>query len=208
MEQLDDAMIFYLAALPKDIFICIKTIFKLHLRGDIKGQKMSRSKSKASNDIDLKGSSFKCLRAMQMSDVHDLLQQVADTKLSMADLALKCKSLKQLGKIKCGFIKATNSKSWEEAQSLFPEYTPDTMLKPFMSFSFSGEKLPEEFMLFCKKAINAKSQKKKNSMQDLDDIAAFDYQGSTAILLMHDLAKLSPLPLSGVFKKVTLDAFL
>lgn len=125
-------------------FFNIKTIFKIHSKGDLKGQKISRSKAKACKDIDLKGSSFKCLRGVSMSNVQDLLQQVAE---SMAELSNQCSSMKQMEKIKNGFVKGTNCQSWNDTTSKFPEFASEAMLEPFKRLNFSCPKLPDEFVL-------------------------------------------------------------
>ena len=195
-------MIYYLAALPKEIFVSVKNIFNLYSRGDLKGQKISRSKAKACKDIDLKGSSFKCLRGVSILKVKELLQQVADCELSMSELSAQCCSVKHMEKIKSGFMKGTNCQSWEEAVAKFPGFASEAMLEPFKRLNFNSPKIPDDFMSYCKKAVTSKSRVGKNCITEIDNLAIFEYQECIGMLLKQALSKLNPPTLFDAFKEV------
>lgn len=117
VEQLDDAMVFYIASLPATVFSLAERIFQQYSNANVKGQKVPRSKKGVtSTSLDLKGSTSKCLRGIDLSMVEKLLQKVAK---GAHELASQCTSVKQLGKVQAAFIKATNCSNWNEK---FPDY--------------------------------------------------------------------------------------
>ena len=88
---LDDAMVFYLASLPNGIFKTVEKMFLLYLKGQLKGQKIPRSKkSVAATPPDLKGSKLKCLRGVDLEVCHKLLKDVVDKKSSLVELSGEC----------------------------------------------------------------------------------------------------------------------
>ena len=127
-------MVFHLAALPAHTFAIIRSIFHLHSQGQIKGQKLPRSKKTPPKPLHLKGSNFKCLRGIEPSVAESLLSEVVDGQLSFSKLPIQCQAIKQLGRItriQAAFIKATNCETWDEAQDKFPNFTMSEKLEPF-----------------------------------------------------------------------------
>ena len=62
VEQIDDAIVFYLASLPVTLFALVERVFQQYSDANIKGQKVPRSKKGVSSKaLDLKGSTLKCL---------------------------------------------------------------------------------------------------------------------------------------------------
>ena len=93
-------MVFYFSSLPAKIFDLAGQIFLQYSSADIKGQKVPCTrKGVCSKPLDLKGSTLKCLRGVDLSMVKKLLQNVANGVLSLNELASQCVSVKQLGKV-------------------------------------------------------------------------------------------------------------
>ena len=59
MRKLDDACIFFLASLPKDVFETLRKIFDLYSKGNIKGQQVR--KGALGMKLDLKGILIYCI---------------------------------------------------------------------------------------------------------------------------------------------------
>ena len=140
------------------MFKVVEVIFDKFSKGELKGQRVVKSKNKDSKPLDLKGSNFKCLRGMEYATVEDLLQRVSDGKLSMSELGSQCIEIKQLNKIRACFVKGTNSESWKEALQQYPSFTSSEQLLSFKRLSFNSPKLPDEFMKFCRMAVNSKTR--------------------------------------------------
>lgn len=158
MEQLDDALIFFLATLPCNSFKVARSIFQMYSNGKVKGQKVPKSKKNVqAKPLDLKGSNFRCLRGVAEDAVHSLLVDVKNRKLSLQELSSQCQSMKQLSRIQAGFMKATNCSSWDEAEEKYPKFVSPEQLEPFKKLSFTGSTLPEPFMKFCQTAMKSTS---------------------------------------------------
>ena len=204
VEQLDDGLIFYLATLPSATFAVAAIIFQLYSKGKLKGQKVPRSKKNVqSSPLDLKGSNFRCLRGVPENSVHELLTEVKEGKLTLQELSSECHSIKQLAKIQVGFMKATNSNSWEEAQEQFPEFTTSEKLEPFKRLSFTGSTLPEQFMTFCRAAMKyQKGSKDPTDAKEADNMFVIQHQSHLGVFWKMDIFAVNGDNLSKVLEKV------
>ena len=127
MRKLDDACIFFLASLPKDVFETLRKIFDLYSKGNIKGQQVR--KGALGMKLDLKGiliyciipviiyvvfnwltrafntigSNFKPLRGLDAEVAHGLLKDVADKEMSMQEMMAECRDVKVLKEIQTKF---------------------------------------------------------------------------------------------------------
>ena len=197
-------MIFYLSSLPQVIFNTVQLIFNKFTKGDLKGQRLVKSKNKDNQGYDLKGSNFKCLRNIEYDVVASLLQQVSDKNISLSELSSKCMEIKQLNKIRASFVKGTNTENWSEAKEKFPNYSSDEQLLTFKKLSFNSSKLPDEFMLFCRMAVSSKSNS-SSSFTATDNeqfFACTTTGGNHSLVQQHDFASFNPLDLSKLFEKV------
>lgn len=202
MEQLDDAMIFFLASLPQDMFNVVGVIFNKFSKGDLKGQRVVKVKSD-SKPLDLKGSNFKCLRGVDYATVGSLLQQVSDGKLTMFELGSQCVAFKQLSKIKSAFVKGTSSGTWEEATEKFPSFTSSEHLQPFKTLNFNSNKLPDEFMKHCRMAITSSTRSKDTTAIELDKLFVLPHNGCSGIIWKSGLIKITPLDFNKLLKSVS-----
>ena len=127
--MLDDACIFFLAALPKETFSALEKAFDMYSKGEVKGQVAKRGS--LGKKLDLKGSNFK-LRGLDMEVVTELLTEVAKDKISITEMGAECLKIKRLRDIQRAFVKETGVKSWEEAESKFPEFTTAEAFDEFL----------------------------------------------------------------------------
>ena len=204
MEHLDDALIFYLASLPSSTFGVAEAIFKSFAKGTLKGQKVPRSKKNVqSKPLDMRGSNFRCLRGVPENTVHKLLVEVKEGKLTLQELSTQCQAIKQLSKIQVGFMKATNCQSWEEALDNYPAFTTPEKLEPFKKLNFSGNTLPDSFMVFCRVAMSScKSAAGDSNMGEDDDLFVLQHQAQIGIFWKQDVLSVNGESLDAMFDKV------
>ena len=199
-------MVFYLASLPNGIFKTVEKMFLLYSKGQLKGQKIPRSKkSVAAKPPDLKGSKLKCLRGVDLEVGHKLLKDVVDMKSSLVELSGECSAVKQLNKIQTCFLKVTNLSSWKEANERYPEDTKTEKLETFCKLNFSSPTIPEPFMRFCQQAMKAKrlssiSKSHTDSKVD-DDLFITELNHCLALFLKENVLDLGE-KLEDVWKKV------
>ena len=147
-------MIFFLASLPSHSYNKLCEVYKKFSEGTLKGQHIPRSKKGTlSKPPDLKGSKFKCLRGVPLQDVSRLLLELSEETISLAELSSECNSIKQLQKVQAAFMKGTNTSTWEECQQKYPSYATAEQLEPFKKLDFKPNKLPEQFLKFCQRAL-------------------------------------------------------
>ena len=150
-------MIFYLASLSCEAYGALTTIYQRFADGVLKSHHIPRSKGTLAKPPDPKGSKFKCLRGISEDVVCSLLREVAEGKISPAEVNSECISIKQLHKVQSAFIKGTNSSSWAEAQEKYPKFATAEQLQPFKKFNFST-KLPEQFLKFCQRIMHTEGE--------------------------------------------------
>jgi hypothetical protein len=159
VDQLDDGMIFFLASLPKESFDLVKNIYKKFVDVELKSQTVPRAKKgTTAKQLDLKGSQFKCLRGIEVSNVHRLLVEVSDCTISLREMGSECTALKLMQKVQSAFVRGTNSETWEMACDNFPKYTTSEYLEPFKKLDFSGKSLPSTFLNFCQRVLAENTQ--------------------------------------------------
>lgn len=131
-------MIFYLSSLPNQSFDVLKQVYY----AELKSQSVPRSKKGTiGKHLDLKGSQFKCLRGLEVPEVHRLLIEL-NSKISLKEMGNECATIKQMQKVQVAFIRGTNCKNWDEPCERFPLFTTAEQLEPFKKLNFSGKTLP------------------------------------------------------------------
>ena len=174
-------MVFYFASLPCASFDVAEKVFDQYANAELKWQKIPRSKrGVSSKPPDLKGSTLKCLRGIDISMVTKLLQSVTDGDASLHDLASQCLSIKQLGKVQTAFMKATNSGSWSEVESKYPEFVMPEKLEVFKKLNFNKPTIPTEFMKYCQQAM-----KKSRQPSFGDGTATLTFTGDNIFAIEH-----------------------
>ena len=207
VEQLDDGMVFYFASLPSASYKLAEQVFRKFRDAELKGQKVPRSKKGVhSNPPDLKGSSMKCLRGIEPTMVHDLLQGVASGNTSLHELACQCTSIKQLGRIQSAFMKGSNCSSWGEAEEKYPEFIVPEKLEVFKKLNFNKPTLPTEFMRYCQRAMKKVKQHAVEGTATFkgDHIFALEHAKTNArgVFWNHDILEMNGSSLEHAFAQV------
>ena len=96
-------MIFYLSSLPSDAYSQLQKVYSMYTEGALKGQ---RTLKKNTRPLDLKGSKFKPFRGLNKGIVFQLLCELSQKKISLAEMAVECNSRKQLVKVQLAFCKS------------------------------------------------------------------------------------------------------
>lgn len=178
----------------------------------LKGQKVPRAKKGVqSKPLDLKGSNFRCLRGVSELTVHKLLLEVSEEKLSLQEIAVQCADAKVLSKIQLGFIKATNCASWEDALQKFPMFTTAEKLEPFKCLDFSSSTLPEQFMMFCRSALNYSPEEDNDAvavnLKEDDNLFVIEHQSSIGLFWKTDVFTVNSDNMNRIFEKVSYPLF-
>jgi len=193
-------MIFYLASLSCEAYSSLTTIYQKFADGVLKGQHIPRSKKGTlAKPPDLKGSKFKCLRGISEDVVCSLLREVAEGKISPAEMNSECVSIKQLHKVQSAFIKGTNSSSWAEAQEKYPKFATAEQLEPFKKLNFST-KLPEQFLKFCQRIMRTGGECDASNSSDTDSTFCTSANNSVGIFWKEDTMLIDPSKVQTLFQ--------
>lgn len=195
--------------LPASIFCNIRVIFDKYSKGLLKGQKPSRSKKSQEKALELKGSNFKCLRGIETSTAHSLLTELSEGQMSFLELQAECQTIKQLSKMQAAFVKATNSRTWEEACEKYPKFTSTDKFEPYKKLNFSNPTIPEEFMKFCQIAIKCTSNNINETAEvyDDDDIFLLTYKCVFGVFCQKGILGISTNALEDIFEKVNIYVY-
>ena len=78
--------------------------------------------------MDLKGNNFKPLRGLEMDVVLEVLQKVAEKKMTLHEMASHCSKVKDLRVVQKKFVQATGLESWEDVSERLPLFaTPEAL---------------------------------------------------------------------------------
>ena len=180
VEQLDERMIFFLASLRVSAYNIVSKIFESYSEGKLKDQNIPRSKKGIKSIPDLKGSTFKPFRGLDSETFISIMTDIKDLNSSIKEATVRCNDVKKLQKIQQSFMRVVNVASWNEATELYPRHCTPEKLEPFKRLDFSGLKLPEQFIQFCK---SAKSSLTDALSQSNDDDAFIIKSGSNVGLI-------------------------
>ena len=144
-------MILFLASLPQDEYEILQEIFKKFEECDLKDQTLTRTQRTKMSKLDCKGTYFKPLRGVEQATRKNLLKKVRDGDMSFGELAKACEYAKNMKKVQAGFMNLLNIDNWDEATKLYPEYTTEESLEPFLKLSFKPSP-PATFIALCQQA--------------------------------------------------------
>lgn len=116
----------------------------------LKGQKMQCG-LKIITKPEIKQQYLAPIRRLNMNDQLSLLLRCKNKELSLTEMKKEAETLKRLEILNKQFVKFTNSKSWEDAQTHFQPFASDCELKKFTTLDVSKE-IPQSFVNFCWKA--------------------------------------------------------
>ena len=146
VRALDDACVFFLASLPKEMFMAAEEVFNLYSTGGIKGQVAKRGT--LGKKLDLKGSNFKHARGIDVTTLHQLLGEVARQEKSITEMAAECVKVKRLRDLHHSFMLQMGSSSWEEATTKYPGHTTPEALDEFLCVPFSPKSPTLRYIIY------------------------------------------------------------
>lgn len=99
---------------------------------------------------------------------------------------MKLKILKRMYLLKKSFMKLTNTRSWEDATSKFPQCACESQLKRFITLDMAKD-IPKPFLDFCKRAKSLCDAHDNNEQAlglvvKLGDVIAFAIQAKVSEL--------------------------
>lgn len=127
-------------------------VIDLYEHAKLKGQKLNLANLLAKPEF--KQQHLAPIRALDVDHQCKLLQRVIDGELSLAELKSESSKMKQLQSLRIAFVRLTNTKSWEDANSSFPVYATDEQLLKFIHLDMK-KCIPKSFSDFCLRAKNS-----------------------------------------------------
>ena len=140
--------------------------------GKLKDQKLSK-KSLISKP-EFKQHHFQCLHNLAPSFQEQILQQVADCKITLEEMKKQSNNFRALENVKKVFARATTTNSsWEEARVRFPWHTSEENFSQFLGLNFN-KGVPDSFRSYIQAALKGEKHYEKNRHV---------YQGSEAVVI-------------------------
>ena len=172
-------MVFFLSSLKRDSFKLLDGIYAAFAEGKLKGQSVSRSNKGINSFPDLKGSTFKPFRGLDVTTIHLILLQIFNKECSLKEAASQCNDIKSLQRIQSAFMKLTNVETWEDAVEKYPTFTTVQKLEPFKTLNFTNPKvIPPQFFKFCQHAMASPNNAETENGDELFHIENNDVQGT------------------------------
>ncbi|XP_019860419.1 PREDICTED: uncharacterized protein LOC109588741 [Amphimedon queenslandica] len=84
----------------------------------------------------------------------ELLGLVINKEICLKDMKTRADNFRQYEMMKKAFVRCTNSRNWDEATSLYPNFID--RLGQFSRLTFSKPQLPDTFLTFCQAAIDSR----------------------------------------------------
>ena len=192
-------MIFFLATLPNETFVILSSIFKKYLNGEFGYQNVPRSKKGIKSSLDLKGSTFKPFRALDISTIHELLLKIEDETMTIKEAMMQCGDIKKLHKIQQAFVKGMELDTWEKAVEVYPQFATAEKLEPFKHLNFSKAELPPQFLNYCQYI------KTPGNVSDIntDKLFSFNYLDCTSIFWKNSVSNISVNAIDTIFTTTT-----
>ena len=131
IRPLDDASIFFLASLPKEVYLLAERVFTLYSLCQLKGQTSKRGG--LGQRMDLKGNNFKPLRGLEVEVTKEVLEAVAEKTMTLQEMANHCAKVKQLRLVQKAFLEAIGLETWEDAVEKVPSFATTEALDEFAS---------------------------------------------------------------------------
>ncbi|KXJ07032.1 hypothetical protein AC249_AIPGENE18227 [Exaiptasia diaphana] len=115
----------FMSSLREDVFNMWLDVVTAYETFKLKGQVPTTKRNRLAIDgvkqkPTLNASRFKCIRGLPHESIVDLLTEVRQGNLSLAEMTTKAEELKAIGIIKAEFVKLAGMKTWEEVKQRFP----------------------------------------------------------------------------------------
>jgi hypothetical protein len=118
--------------------------------------------------------SFVCLAGMSQESKHYALDLVLDHGKTLAEMKAWCENSKKLQGVREMFAKVVGCKTFEEAQEMYPNYSTDVKLEPFVTVLNLGPKgkdkaVPQVFQRYCNNAVRITNRPSLASTESIKD---------------------------------------
>ena len=134
--------------------------------GKLKDQKLSK-KSLISKP-EFKQHHFQCLHNLAPSFQEQILQQVADCKITLEEMKKQSNNFRALENVKKVFARATTTNSsWEEARVRFPWHTSEENFSQFLGLNFN-KGVPDSFRSYIQAALKGENIMRRTDMSIRD----------------------------------------
>jgi hypothetical protein len=158
MSRTQKENIFAQATFSSKVYKIATLVMDKYEEGLLKDQK----KSKKNSLTEIKQHHLQPLCRLPEKIQLDLLACVRKGELSLKEMKVNADRYRQIEQIKKSFVKLTNSRSWETAESVYPNFACADALQQFVSLSFKGD-VPKSFQVYCQSAINSKENCEENA---------------------------------------------
>ncbi|KXJ06147.1 uncharacterized protein LOC110243092 [Exaiptasia diaphana] len=164
--------IFMLSSLREDVFNMWLDVVTAYETFKLKGQVPTTKQNRLAIDgvkqkPTLTASRFKCIRGLPHESIVDLLTEVRQSNLSLAEMKTKAEELKAIGTIKAEFVKLAGMKTWEEVKQRFPLWSSTEKLTPY-SKEVKGGKAPQHFTDFVQRCLRCSSSTESGNSNAVD----------------------------------------
>ena len=160
--------------------------------GKLKDQKAQCGLKTAKPEF--KQHSLDLLRRLSLNDQCDLLLRCKNKEISLAEMKQEANILKRLETLKKTFVKLTNAKSWEDAETRFQPFASVNELKKFASLDVTKE-VPPSFANFCRRAKTSKQSQSfhiENQITKHKELIACTLHGNLCELSGHVIMSAYP----------------
>ena len=179
--------------MPNRTFHLLENVFKMYSQGKLKDQVVTKSKKGICSFPEMKGSAFKPFRGLELSTIHDILEDISSKKCSFKEATTKCSDIKALQKVQSAFIRAANCDNWEEAVEHYPLFTTAEKLEPFKHLDFTNsKKVPEKFFAYCQRIKEGMNELRLAVHEDHDNYFFISHQNSMGLLWKTNMLDVHP----------------
>ena len=110
-------MVFFLSALPDDLYKLVTEVLDMYGKLELKGQKAKKRdlRTRMKSTVDCSAYNFKCLRGdLTDTEIRGLLQDLVKKTLTFNELKIEASRIKEVKEVQRHFVTKTGSKHWEE----------------------------------------------------------------------------------------------
>ena len=129
---------YFLSGLKEDEYSLLVKALDLYSKMELKGQKVSISHLQ-SRVADCPPYRFKCLRGdLQAKEIHYLLQALTNKEITLKEMEIEARRIKEMREIKRVFMNETGCKTWDEAYERYvKQCIRNLSLSKFLTIFFS-----------------------------------------------------------------------
>ena len=186
MSRTQRENIFAQSTFSNTIWSKVTKVMDLFEDGSLKDQKLIKKHLISAPEV--KQHHLQPLCRLPESVQGSLLDSVLDEESSLKEMKEKANKYQQLESMKKAFVRCTNSRSWEYAESTYPSFV--NSLDQFADMKFSKhDEIPE----LCQAAINSKKCANSSQVKKIGDFHITLVQGNMESVSMEQIKKVDDL---------------